>query len=217
MKNIKKVHDFVKNKKCIIVGPSASMKGSNMGEFIESFDVVVRLNNYFKISKSDEVDIGKRTDILYHCFATGDVKDKPSPDEWGDIKYVIFSNKKSNENIKLNNFNKTFNYTNFYKQESVFITQIFEKSKLHLHTGVMSIFHLLTLPLSELHAIGFSFYRDAYVSIKDEWSKEKSIRHSTNVGHDIEKELKFFLNEIKNYKNFYPHGILKDIIEGKIK
>ena len=217
MKDIKKVHDFVKNKTAIIVGPSASLKGSNMGEFIDSFNVVVRLNNYFKIDEKDEKDIGKRTDILYHCFGLGDNKDKADPNEWKEIKYIIFCNKPENQKLKLKKFLEKFNYYNFYIQEESFLNKIQMKTNLHLHTGVTSIFHLLSLPFKEVHALGFSFYRDTYIGIKEEWSKEKSIKHSKNVGHDIEKELKFFLNEIKNYNNFYPHGILEDIIKGKIK
>ena len=36
--------EYFVNKSVVIVGPSQSLKGSKQGEFIDSFDLVVRVN-----------------------------------------------------------------------------------------------------------------------------------------------------------------------------
>ena len=36
--------NLISNKKTVIVGPSPHLKGQSMGNFIDSFDLVVRIN-----------------------------------------------------------------------------------------------------------------------------------------------------------------------------
>jgi hypothetical protein len=54
------------NKKVIIVGPSSYLEDKNSGKFIDSFDLVVRINNLHDINNSKLVeDLGIKTDIIY--------------------------------------------------------------------------------------------------------------------------------------------------------
>ena len=57
--------DLIKNKKVAIVGPSASLSNSKAGKSIDNFDVVIKINNYHKLSPED---YGKKVDILFHNF-----------------------------------------------------------------------------------------------------------------------------------------------------
>lgn len=59
---------FLRGKKVIFVGPSPIMNERKLGEFIDSFDIIVRTNNMMNtlISNPDlDKDFGTRTDILY--------------------------------------------------------------------------------------------------------------------------------------------------------
>ena len=72
IKNEKDFYNFIKNKSLIIVGPSKNLENKKMGKFIDSHDIVIRLNNSFPILYNKEVsheDVGTRTDIIYHTGA----------------------------------------------------------------------------------------------------------------------------------------------------
>ena len=58
--------NFFKNKSVVMVGPSSYLEGSKMGRIIDSFDVVVRINNiHDNFNESLNNDFGKRTDVVY--------------------------------------------------------------------------------------------------------------------------------------------------------
>lgn len=60
--------NFLKGKKVVLVGPASSMKGRELGSFIDSFDVVVRTNNMMNSLLDNpelQKDFGTRTDVLY--------------------------------------------------------------------------------------------------------------------------------------------------------
>ncbi len=59
---------LVKNKSVIIVGPARTLQGQRQGVFIDSHDVVVRINDvleHFPPSAELAEDIGSRADIMY--------------------------------------------------------------------------------------------------------------------------------------------------------
>lgn len=66
IKNINYVNEIFNNKTVIIVGPANNLIGLNMGEFIDSFDIVCRLNDSYIISDERQKDYGKRCDVLLH-------------------------------------------------------------------------------------------------------------------------------------------------------
>ena len=75
----KKYLDFLSGKKVALVGPAEYLTKLNTGEYIDSFDVVVRVNRGTEVIDKYFNSIGKRTDILYNCLIK-------SPDNGGDIK-----------------------------------------------------------------------------------------------------------------------------------
>ena len=57
--------NFLKDKKVIIVGPAESLLERGDGQFIDSFDVVVRVNRGIEPTLKNNDKLGTRTDILY--------------------------------------------------------------------------------------------------------------------------------------------------------
>ena len=55
---------YLKDKRVAFVGPAPYMKGSNQGELIDSYDVVVRIQHGIP----NEQDYGTRTDIIQSCL-----------------------------------------------------------------------------------------------------------------------------------------------------
>ena len=49
------IKDYLKNKNVCIVGPAESINNTNKGDYIDGFDVVVRIN-YAKIDNPKEVE-----------------------------------------------------------------------------------------------------------------------------------------------------------------
>ena len=66
--DLKLFNSFLKNKKIIIVGPAPYLENYELGNFIDSFDIVVRINKGHQMTK-DSKKFGSRTDILFHCVS----------------------------------------------------------------------------------------------------------------------------------------------------
>ena len=56
------------NKNVAIVGPAATIVGNSLGEYIDSFDTIVRMNKSIPLNEELACDIGSRTDVLYHSL-----------------------------------------------------------------------------------------------------------------------------------------------------
>lgn len=63
----RKFNHYLKDKSVIVVGPAAYMVGKEKADFIESFDVVVRLNRGWSVREDLVNDFGRRTDVRWHC------------------------------------------------------------------------------------------------------------------------------------------------------
>ena len=57
----RKFNHYLKDKSVIIVGPASYLKGTKKGAFIDSFDIVVRCNGFWKPPIEHQEDIGKKT------------------------------------------------------------------------------------------------------------------------------------------------------------
>jgi hypothetical protein len=56
---------FFYNKSVIIVGPSPCILGKGYGEYIDSFDIVIRTNGGINLTLTNPFDYGTRCDVLY--------------------------------------------------------------------------------------------------------------------------------------------------------
>ena len=59
--------DELVGKNVVIVGPAGYMVGQGLGEYIDSFDVIVRVNHALPIALPE--DYGSRTTVLYHILS----------------------------------------------------------------------------------------------------------------------------------------------------
>jgi hypothetical protein len=62
---------IIRGKKVAIVGPAKILKGAGLGEKIDSYDTVIRMNGFFDIEPEFYKDYGKKCDILYINGSTG--------------------------------------------------------------------------------------------------------------------------------------------------
>ena len=81
---------FLENKTIAYVGPSPHLKGLNMGKYIDSHDIVVRINQAYHVPENEQADYGKRTDILINCLNVNKrMALKKNPDFTNSLKFII--------------------------------------------------------------------------------------------------------------------------------
>ena len=87
---INPLKSLIEGKRVAIVGPSPHLMGTKMGELIDSYDVVCRLNEIFPNGLED--DYGTRTDIAFWNLCNAAMP---------NFKQMIIENKKKLEEINL--------------------------------------------------------------------------------------------------------------------
>lgn len=178
---------LLKNKKIIIVGPSASTLINKNGNFIDSFDIVIRVNRGVEPTKLYSEFIGKRTDILYNCMLE-------KPDNGGiidiqllkdnNVKYIIYHPHVSFEGVCINKHPITLNMNtinnlhnnniNTQMIDPIFYNSISKQVNCRPNTGYIALFHLLSFDIKELYITGYTFYLDGFMDgYKDHVDKEK--------------------------------------------
>ena len=169
------------NKKVIIVGPAPEPEYKDgFGSYIDSFDVVVRVNKGWRMSQESPAIFGSRTDILYHCLDFDE-------ESGGLIDYdflqssgceVIFScypniSGPNFRDIMLNSGVRHHCLNWFLSQNggidysiisSDYYLGVDEEMNTRPNSGTISFLHLLRSNLSFLHIVGFSFFSKGYVS-----------------------------------------------------
>ena len=163
--NINQVKNIFEGKNVIIVGPANNLIGTNLGEFIDSQDIVCRINSSYIISEELQKDYGRRCDVLFNGCNTlllcvlnrhrSYIKDcKLVINPTSKIHYTDFNMTKKNvyenyKNIELD--------IPFYQAEGKYEKNMNEKG---INTGMCSLDFLLNdkINIKQLYICGFSFY-----------------------------------------------------------
>jgi len=174
-------NDKLKQKSVCIVGPSPSLEGSKQGSFIDSFDIVVRVNRGFPITFGGD-DVGSRTNILYHCLNT---------DEYSGGK--VHYDKLYEDNVILscpypkNVYPFHLDILKFEEQNQEKIRYHYIDTDFYLkcadligtrpNSGICAILDLLCFDIKSLYITGFTFFKDgwrkSYKDTKEVFGKEK--------------------------------------------
>ena len=237
--NNKEYMDLLKDKKVIIVGPSGNLIGKNLGEKIDNYDVVVRLNNSLAIDKKIEVDLGSRTDVLYHIsgklfniltFVSTKVKKKPGEIlvDMG-VKYIFFKqgwNSKGKRSRK--HFWEFVNMINI-KVSPIRAILLYLKKELNgtdPNMGVLAITHILKSKCKSLTVVGCDFYSgqyypgyvilpEHYFDFKERRLKAKKGNWKQKQKHSVRLQL-FYLDKIlKSDNRLILNKELKELIKKK--
>ena len=76
LQRILTLNEIVKNKTVVIVGPAQYTSKFDQADFIESFDIVVRINRSIPVPDKLKSKIGQRTDILISNLNINDYEDE---------------------------------------------------------------------------------------------------------------------------------------------
>lgn len=206
--------NYLKDKNVILVGPSETISLEQLGNFIDSFDVVVRLNRAVSHLEGNENIFGSRTDILYACLSTGyssalhprTNKLEVDPLLWKQKKVGIVSSVypsfeqfyassiQHNVNFVINSGLVTFRHMpdeNYKKVKT--------KINCHLNSGMVALCDLLDTELKSLYICGLDFHRTKYFNQYDTFSWDQLVDlHKNHSQHDPDKQFKYFKYEIFN-------------------
>ena len=203
------MNELLQNKNVILVGPCKSLEQSNKGEYIDGFDVVVRVKKGYPIPNYRIKDLGSKTNILYSNLRMDNNTNNLNKSDIETLnnekvilcypqplikpynhRYQLFKKKYPEQDIVLNK--DTINYLDFKKHCG------FEPTIM-----TFAIMDLLQFGLKKLVCIGFSFREYGYLNEYKTLEQDKESFQRTYINfksHDLEKEKDYFFNLIEKDK-----------------
>lgn len=208
--------NILENKSVIIVGPAEHV---NCGDYIDSYDVVIRLNHGIKLSKLEPKKYGTKTNIVYHCV-------NQEPENGGEINYLesidhlvlAYPILKPNESVNFKCGNeKYYNLIDLSnpKISSVDKEKYFEFEKkidTRPNCGTMAIWDILNYNIKKLELIGFTLFQTSFNENYRNISNEKMLslmkKYKT---HDQEKIAKYYKELIDENKISYDNEFITNV------
>lgn len=198
--------NWFKDKRVVIIGGADSAYKEKLGEYIDSFDVVVRVNNGVRVIEKYVEYIGKRTDFLFHTLYE-DVDGGGSPIElelWQrmGVQNLVFSHHTNSiygENLKRFVLSKQGDVKIVQMSEDVYQHNMRSIYPYHPTTGLIAIETILMCKPSMLYITGITFFRTAHQQeyrkgSLDQWLniiQSKDSLHNPEAEYAVFKQLYF--------------------------
>ena len=215
-KKFKKYIDFKKlleNKKVCLVGPAeyVDKEFHNHGKIIDSFDIVIRINNFINTDESLYNNYGKRMDVLitslWHDFRNTYCHKESYSEENIDKPLLIYYQNGRLKKLFISFFLTNDNIT-ICEQPKRNLDELLKLIK-NPTTGMIAVFECLKCSPEELYITGFTFggdkkhksYVDKYYKF---WTPEKKLVNEKGFAgiHNVSSEFDLIKKLIKNNKNF---------------
>ena len=224
----KKFNNYLKDKKVVIVGPSPYLVGKKKGEFIDSFDVVIRMNKGWKMTSDQFEDYGSKTTIRWHCMsehinAGGPFNIEEMIDhkvEWlasqfpRNLDYFHF------DNIKFEEENK--NRMNFhYFSDLIYFLNIHRALETRPNVAPTAIAELINYDIKNIHLMGCTFFLDGYHKGYHNHKKQEEGRgvyedaKRASLGHATEAQMNLLKIILENEPKFTMDTEIKTLIYNK--
>lgn len=195
-------------KSVAIVGSGPGLTDNPLG-YVDSHDVVVRVNNY----KILDHRTGFRTDVFYSFFGTSIKKAKSELLKDGvqvcmckcpnsrfyNSPWHVQNRKNHGVDFRYIYFNrKSWWFTDTYIPSTEdFLTTFYLLGKRVPTTGFSAIIDILSLAPKNVYLTGFDFFRSGKHNLDEPWKS----RNPTNpIGHDPDRELRWLIANMENYK-----------------
>ena len=205
------IKHLVKGKRVAIVGAANSTLNTGLGEYIDGFDYIVRINKAPHLIHTGihDKDIGRKIDILFHSFyenekSGGGKLDIELYNRLG-VKYLINPISSSKGNRVIFNFYKK--YLTSYKTYRISKSDYYSiKKKLGLYTptiGFCALMQVLESDCKEVYITGFTFFRTPFAAgyrdnIQQPSEVQKLIKEENH--HNIDLEFDLFMEKIQSRK-----------------
>lgn len=207
---------LLENKSAIIVGPSVSIQNCNLGNFINSFDIVIRLNKALPLPTNMHPHIGNRTDIIYNSLNQSDYpgENNISPDFFkkNGVKYVRcpYPNiSPFSYDIKDFKF-KNKNIIQFGHIDLNYYRKLRYNLQTRPYTGTCAIADLLTFKIKKLYVMGIDFYTYSYARYYRTINERKLQKLRNNNIHQRTPQI----NLIKRFYLLDNRLVVDNILDG---
>lgn len=149
---------LIAGKTIAFIGPAPSLVGQSMGEKIDSYDLVARINTAYDIPEELWEDYGKRTDILVSCLNFPKIKSLQDNIPFVEsLKYLIQPNL-SMWDIKIGEAIIHKWDVPFHNVCDGYLFKIDKEIGTTCNTGLLGIITLLNYDIKELYIGGFTFF-----------------------------------------------------------
>lgn len=221
---------FLKNKSVIVVGPSPYLKGLKRGSFIDSHDIVVRLNKGWEVDKNFVEDYGEKITIRYHCMMEH---------ENNGGKFEIDKMKRKNVAWLASQF--PYNLSYFHHDNKKFDTQ--NKGRINFHVpadllyylnlhhmmqtrgnvATAAVFDIINYDIASLHLSGISFYKDGWIgdyksgatNTDSSGKYNMDTKNMQKEGHAQEAQIHLIKLLLETEKKFSVDDEIKQILEAE--
>lgn len=201
-KHAKEYRSFLENKSIAIVGPASSVMFEENGVFIDSHDVIVRINKGVELAKRQDkaAYIGGKTDVLYNSLDFNPLSGGNLDNlDLEGIKFICcpYAAKERTFGDKIFYSDNESYFEKFkirFIDEDTYYSSI-NKTNSRLNSGFGAILDILDMPIKSLYITGVDFYRSVY---QDEYNTQR------NWGSDykkIEDDLEFKIFDDDSHHN----------------
>jgi len=217
--------DVFKGKRVAVIGAADSAFEKENGDYIDSFDVIVRVNKApHSWSPEKAKFIGSRTDVLFHSFYEN------TDSGGGPIDFQLYKQQgiqfivNPNHNIKglwthFNYFKRNLNNKiTYFLPRGFYDKMTVDFGKIIPTVGYSALYTVLNSKCKEVFITGFTFFKTPYANdyrdhLKDMKANENHLRKQGI--HDPDLEFILFKKELNKRENGHINmdarllGILK--------
>jgi len=199
--------NWFKDKRVVIVGGADSVLKEKKGNYIDDFDVVVRINKGVEVIESQKDYVGTKTDFLFHAFFDNKNEVGHSPitlELWEkeNVKNLVYTNNHKCSKDGMYNF-LNFIWKSKGKLKCTEVPQnLYKKNNNAIKpfwptTGFIAINTVFNCKPKEIYITGITFfktphntaYRKENIEEFQKMFKEKSGSHNPNAEYEFIKEL----------------------------
>lgn len=188
--------NWFKDKRVAIIGGADSVLQEPLGEYIDAFDVVVRINKGVQLIEKQSDFVGTRTDVLFHAFYDRGKQDQGSSpitlDLWEkhNVQNVIFALNYHNSLYAIENllqFIKDSNLRRKISQVSKELDQENYRVMKSPTTGFIAINTIFNCHPKEMYITGVTFMKTSH----NQEYRTLSETYISNTSHNMELEFQY--------------------------
>lgn len=209
---------YLKNKSVIIVGPAEHV---NSGKFIDSHDVVIRLNKGLKLCEKPE-KYGSKTNVMYfadHHSYNGLTKEDLKKLNFMKFQFPDVDNKDYFHPLGKTEYDgyKTIPFSNTILRTDKSYLDFEKQIKTRPNTGTFAIWDILKYPIKSLYITGITlnttnYSEDYFKTIKNHDHAIKTVNNDKIHGtHNLSNMARYYNTLLKNNKVSYDDNFIKSI------
>jgi len=210
--------NYIQGKRVILVGPAGYLLGQGKGNYINSFDVVVRVNHGIFVNSVK--DYGNRTDVLYHILSRrstdGTHKNVVKPDEvedWKRLGLLWLISRHDSRSQRVRDVRDSLQGLKYTCLENGFYRRCKNKIRNKApNTGIVAMMHLLACNVKSLHIVGFDFYRSGVYAGYGDVKENECAEVINSRWHDSEAQIEFLREFAPTQENLFLDEVLEGIL-----